>query len=328
MSDLAFVAFSLACGVLATWRWWHPICPRVAHTLKTNLPRTETTGPTPGGGLRPAPGPEGGGHANGRREGCSRGGGAHRGGAADRDRRRPELRVSGARAESTAAAEGRGRVSRVGDPAVRSESGCDGAPRSDRAAAPGPDGAWCWPWGGGRRGRRGHRGRRGQGGGHRSRLRCPDRRDEAQGSAASGHAAAAGGSAGSGPGHRGLQPGERGLPRGPRLHGQVVIRRRSMFLRIILSITVVLGLGLAPAPAPAAPLDGSVPMLCAVTEAHDCVAKGGCEWNPVSQGDTFWRVNLQQQVVSSLDGARTSPIGNVQRENGLLLLQGVQNARV
>lgn len=75
-----------------------------------------------------------------------------------------------------------------------------------------------------------------------------------------------------------------------------------MFLRIILSITVVLGLGLAPAPAPAAPLDGSVPILCAVTEAHDCVAKGGCEWNPVSQGDTFWRVNLQQQVVSSLDG--------------------------
>lgn len=101
-----------------------------------------------------------------------------------------------------------------------------------------------------------------------------------------------------------------------------------MFLRIILAITVVLGLGLAPAPAPAAPLDGSVPILCAVTEAHDCVAKGGCEWNPVSQGDTFWRVNLQQQVVSSLDGARTSPIGKVQRENGLLLLQGVQNARV
>jgi len=45
-------------------------------------------------------------------------------------------------------------------------------------------------------------------------------------------------------------------------------------------------------------------------------------------GDTFWRVNVQQRVVSTLDGRRTSPIGNVQRDNGLLLAQGMQNARV
>jgi hypothetical protein len=101
-----------------------------------------------------------------------------------------------------------------------------------------------------------------------------------------------------------------------------------MFLRIILVITVVLGLGLAPAPTPAAPLDGSVPILCAVTEAHDCVSTGGCERSALSQGDTFWRVNVQQRVVSTLDGRRTSPIGNVQRDNGMLLAQGMQNARV
>ena len=101
-----------------------------------------------------------------------------------------------------------------------------------------------------------------------------------------------------------------------------------MFLRIILAITVVLGLGLAPVPALAASLDGSVPMLCALTEARDCVSRGGCERNQLPQGDTFWRINVQQRVVSTVDGRRTSPIGNVQRENGLLLAQGMQNARV
>lgn len=101
-----------------------------------------------------------------------------------------------------------------------------------------------------------------------------------------------------------------------------------MHLHIVLAITMVLGLALAPPPASAAPLDGSVPILCAVTEVHDCVANGGCERNPLLPVDTFWKVNLRERLVSNLDGRRTSPIGNVQRENGLLLLQGVQNARV
>lgn len=101
-----------------------------------------------------------------------------------------------------------------------------------------------------------------------------------------------------------------------------------MSMRIILAITVLVGLGVAPSGVPAAALDGSVPMLCALTEAHDCVSHGACERNPLSQGDTFWRVNVQQRVVSTLDGRRSSPIGSVQRDNGLLLAQGMQNARV
>jgi hypothetical protein len=101
-----------------------------------------------------------------------------------------------------------------------------------------------------------------------------------------------------------------------------------MSMRIILAITVLVSLGLAPPGVPAASLDGSVPMLCALTEARDCVSQGACERNPLPQGDTFWRVNVQQRVVSTLDGKRSSPIGNVQRDNGLLLAQGMQNARV
>ncbi len=39
-------------------------------------------------------------------------------------------------------------------------------------------------------------------------------------------------------------------------------------------------------------------------------------------------MNIPQRVLSSLDGARTSPIVNVQRSNGQLMLQGMQHERV
>ena len=41
----------------------------------------------------------------------------------------------------------------------------------------------------------------------------------------------------------------------------------------------------------------------------------------------FFKVNVPGRVLSTVDGDRTSPVGNVQRENGLLMLQGTQNAR-
>ena len=39
-------------------------------------------------------------------------------------------------------------------------------------------------------------------------------------------------------------------------------------------------------------------------------------------------MNVPQRLLSSLDGVRTSPIVNVQRSNGQLMFQGMQNERV
>ena len=41
----------------------------------------------------------------------------------------------------------------------------------------------------------------------------------------------------------------------------------------------------------------------------------------------FVRVNVSQKVLSSVDGARTTPIIAVQRANGRLMMQGMQNNR-
>jgi len=42
----------------------------------------------------------------------------------------------------------------------------------------------------------------------------------------------------------------------------------------------------------------------------------------------FVRVDVQRRVLSSVDGARTSPIAQTQRVGGRLMLQGMQNQRV
>ena len=67
-------------------------------------------------------------------------------------------------------------------------------------------------------------------------------------------------------------------------------------------IGALIGLAMLPATVPAAPMDGSAP--------------------------PFVRVNVPQRVLSSVDGARTSPITAVQRTNGYLMIQGMQNERV
>ena len=43
---------------------------------------------------------------------------------------------------------------------------------------------------------------------------------------------------------------------------------------------------------------------------------------------SFVRINVPQRVLSSIDGARTSPITSVQRTNGRVMVQGMQNERV
>ena len=65
-----------------------------------------------------------------------------------------------------------------------------------------------------------------------------------------------------------------------------------------------------PGTAPAAPMDGSAPMLCALSVPP------------------FVRINVPQRILSSVDGARTSPITSVQRTNGYLMIRGMHSERV
>jgi hypothetical protein len=85
-----------------------------------------------------------------------------------------------------------------------------------------------------------------------------------------------------------------------------------------------------PPAVPAAPMDGSAPMLCAVTTVVECARAGDCERSTAEEANVppFVRVDVPQRRLSSMDGARTSPITHVQRANGRLLLQGVQGERV
>jgi len=71
-------------------------------------------------------------------------------------------------------------------------------------------------------------------------------------------------------------------------------------------------------------------MLCALSSVIECSRKGECERSTSEEASVppFVRINIQQRILSSVDGARTSPITSVQRTNGYLMIQGMQNERV
>jgi hypothetical protein len=97
----------------------------------------------------------------------------------------------------------------------------------------------------------------------------------------------------------------------------------------VVAISVLIGFGMLPVAILAAPMDGSAPMLCAVSSVTECARLGDCERSTPEAAEVppFVRVNVPQRVLSSIDGARTSPITSVQRVNGRLMLQGTQNDR-
>jgi hypothetical protein len=100
-------------------------------------------------------------------------------------------------------------------------------------------------------------------------------------------------------------------------------------VRALLAWVALVGMALSPWAAFAAPLDGSAPMLCAVHQVLDCEADN-CERTSAEEAQVppFVRIDVQQRLLSSVDGARTSPIAQIHRTNGRLMLQGMQNQRV
>ncbi len=101
-------------------------------------------------------------------------------------------------------------------------------------------------------------------------------------------------------------------------------------LPVILVIGALGGVAMLPSAAPAAPMDGSAPMLCALSSVVECTRRGDCERSTAEEAQVppFVRINAQQRLLSSVDGGRTSPIASFQRVNGRLMLQGMQNERV
>ena len=100
-------------------------------------------------------------------------------------------------------------------------------------------------------------------------------------------------------------------------------------MRALLAAGALVGLAFSPSLLMAAPLDGSAPILCAIHAVMDCEA-GNCERSSAEEAQVppFVRVDLQRRLLSSVDGARTSPIGQTQRAGGRLMFQGMQNQRV
>lgn len=99
---------------------------------------------------------------------------------------------------------------------------------------------------------------------------------------------------------------------------------------VMIAVGVLAGLVLLPASTDAAPMDGSTPILCALSSVVECARGGSCDRSSTEEAQVppFVRINVQQRMLSTVDGARTSPIVTVQRANGRLMLQGMQNERV
>ena len=102
---------------------------------------------------------------------------------------------------------------------------------------------------------------------------------------------------------------------------------RALFATFVIGI--LMGPGMLPSVAAAA-MDGSTPLLCALSSVVECTRGGSCDRSTTEEAQvpSFVRINVQQRLLSTVDGGRTSPIAAVQRANGRLMLQGMQNERV
>ena len=94
---------------------------------------------------------------------------------------------------------------------------------------------------------------------------------------------------------------------------------------------VALGLTVGSSSIGSAALDGSTPMMCAVTTVMECDASGQCErLNPARHPDfpPFLRVNVPAKTITlSPADAKKSEIKSVTRLDGRLILHGGENGR-
>jgi hypothetical protein len=99
--------------------------------------------------------------------------------------------------------------------------------------------------------------------------------------------------------------------------------------RILSTLTV---LGLAAAPALGDDLTGSSTFLCNIGQATACIEQSECFSFAPQDFDipNFIEVNLDKKILSTTKASglnRTTPIKNLERADGQIILQGVQNRR-
>ena len=78
--------------------------------------------------------------------------------------------------------------------------------------------------------------------------------------------------------------------------------------------------------------DGSAPLLCAVIEAFECNQEQDCDEGNLEAMNIpqFVRIDFENRKLSTPEGTgekREAEINNFVRDNGMLILQGVQNGR-
>ena len=82
----------------------------------------------------------------------------------------------------------------------------------------------------------------------------------------------------------------------------------------------------------AAVFDGSSPLLCAFTEAFECSIDRGCQEGNAEDMNIpqFIRIDVSKNKVTSAEvneEKRESDIKNLEHNNGMLILQGVEGGR-
>jgi hypothetical protein len=78
--------------------------------------------------------------------------------------------------------------------------------------------------------------------------------------------------------------------------------------------------------------DGSHPLICAVIETHECGPDGNCVKGNAQEINVpqFFKLNFKDNLVSSNHAGgevRKTAVQRMERAEGMLILQGVQNGR-
>jgi hypothetical protein len=96
-----------------------------------------------------------------------------------------------------------------------------------------------------------------------------------------------------------------------------------------ITIGLALASALVPLSAASAGLDGSKPLLCAITEAVECAFDGTCTRGTADSVNVpqFVRVDVKAKRLSEHEGERSTAIRSVERVEGRLVLQGVEAER-
>jgi hypothetical protein len=90
-------------------------------------------------------------------------------------------------------------------------------------------------------------------------------------------------------------------------------------------------IGAAPAAAWAAPMDGSTPLLCAISTIMECDSTGECVRHAAFERPdfpTFLRINVgERRITDASNSAPSTEIRSATRLDGRLILQGGENGR-